>query len=120
MDTAPLEVIRIANREFREFSDRFSVAGMGLEQCLDASRRLGKVSLRLKQVERLIAQRLHTKQPEPGLDETLQEYGQNLKALKEIVENLESTLLARKTGMDNARARMNAADAWARSVRELS
>jgi len=115
-----LQVIRIANREFQDFAERFSEQDPAYGQYAEAARRLGKVSLRLKQVERVLARRAEGDQEEPELDQAVLEYGENLKALKKIVENLELMLLARKSRFEDARAHLQAANAWATSMRQIS
>ena len=120
MDVTLREIVRIANHELGDFIRRFSEQGRDHGKCLEAAKRLGKISLRLKQVERLLAERTKHRSEGAEIDRTILEYEENLKALRGIVEGLESTLLARRSRFEHTRAHLQAADAWARSVRQIS
>ncbi len=120
MNARLLDVVRIANREFRDFVATFSEQGPGHGQYAEAARRLGRVSLRLKQVERVLADGAKRHSEQAGAEQELLDYEQNLMALKRIVEGLESMLLERKSRFEDIRAHLHAANAWASSLHQIS
>jgi P2-related tail formation protein len=50
----------------------------------------------------------------------LLKYRDNLKALRGVMETLQFSLLAEKARLENVRANLQSACAWATSVREIS
>ena len=47
-------------------------------------------------------------------------YRENLKSLRSTMETLQFSLLAEKARLENVRANLQAARAWAKSLREIS
>ena len=115
-----LETLQSANREFQEFIEQVSEGGARAVETRGAMRRLVKVDLRLKHVSKCLASasKPYLKSPEAAYE--VLKYRENLKTLKGLMESLQFSLLAEKTRLDNVRANMQAARAWAESVRELS
>ena len=64
--------------------------------------------------------RWHSLAEAPEAAYQVMKYRENLKALKSIMEALQFSLLAEKARLENVRANMQAACAWAASVREIS
>jgi len=120
MDGEFLDVIRIANREFQEFIDQVSKDGARVVETRGAMRRLAKVDLRLKYVAKCLDSASKSCVEAPEAAYQVLKYRENLKALKNIMESLQFSLLSEKARLDNARANMQAACAWAASVREIS
>jgi hypothetical protein len=120
MDGEFLDVIRIANREFQEFIDLVSQDGAKVVETRGAMRRLSRVDLRLKHVGKCLDSASRSTVEAPDAAYQVLKYRENLKALKSIMENLQFALLSEKARLDNARANMQAACAWAASVREIS
>lgn len=120
MGTELLDVIRIANREFQEFIDQVSASGTKMVESRGAIRRLGKVNLRLQQVSRNLAARSRSAEPGPETAFEVLKYREILKTLHRVMETLQFSLLAEKARMENVRANMQAAHAWATSLREIS
>jgi hypothetical protein len=120
MTDEPLDTIRIANREFREFIDQVEQNGTKVVESRGAGGRLYKIDLRLQKVSHLLAadSRLSLQAPEAAFE--VLKYGENLKALRSVLQTLQFSLLAEKSRLENARANLQAACAWARSVREIS
>jgi hypothetical protein len=120
MNDELLGTIRTANREFQEFIDQVSQDGAKVVETGGAMRRLGKVDLRLKHVSQCLATLSQSSAEVPEAAHQVLKYRENLKALKGIMETLQFSLLAEKARLDNVRANMQAACAWASSVREIS
>lgn len=120
MNTRLLEVIRIANREIQELIDEVSQKGAKIVECRGALRRLGRLSLRLKQVDHYLA---GGPKPAAKLAESegeILEYKENLKALKTALETLQLSLAARKSHLENVRRNLEAASSWVASLRQTS
>jgi hypothetical protein len=117
-----LEIVRLANREFQAFIDEVEKNGAKVAKTPGAVRRLEKVAHRLNQVDGFLA---HRARPVPaGADSEYEilKYRENLKALKGIMETLQYSLLVEKSHIENTRANVNvqAASAWAQSLRQTS
>jgi hypothetical protein len=115
-----LDVIRIANREFQAFIDEFAQTGTRVVETRGAARRLEKVDIRLKQVSQCLSAGAGSAASERDAAYEVMKYRENLKALRNIIETLQFSLLAEKARLDNVRANMQAARAWAASVRDIS
>ncbi len=115
-----LDVMRIANREFQEFIDQVTQNGAQVVESRGAVRRLEKVDLRLQQVSRHLEAGSKSSALEPESAFEVLKYRENLKALRNVMETLQFSLLAEKARLENIRANMQAACAWAASVREIS
>src|SRR5208337_3827922 len=120
MNNELLDVIRIANREFQEFIDQVAEVGTKVVESRGAVRRLDKVDLRLKQVSQSLAANSRTSVGAPEVAYELLKYRDNLKALRGVMETLQFSLLAEKARLENVRANLQSACAWAMSVREIS
>jgi hypothetical protein len=115
-----LHAIRVANRDFQDFIEQFSKDGSKLVETRGAVRRLGKVDLRLKQVAQYLATATGTYAREPEAAYQVMKYRENLKALRTVIETLQFSLLAERARLEQIRANMQAASAWAASLREIS
>jgi hypothetical protein len=115
-----LAVIRIANREFQELSDLVSQDGTKVVESQGIVRRLKKVDVRSQQVSRYLAAASGLSEQAPESAFEILKYQENLKTLQRVLETLQFSLLAEKSRMENARANMQAAHAWATSLREIS
>jgi hypothetical protein len=115
-----LETLQSANREFQEFIEQVSEGGARVVETRGAMRRLVKVDLRLKHVSKCLASVSKSFLQSPEAAYEVLKYRENLKTLKGLMEGLQFSLLAEKARLDNVRANMQAACAWAESVRELS
>lgn len=112
-------VMRVANHEFQEFIDQVSQGGAKVLESGGGGRRLREVDLQLKQVAQCLADPRST--PPTAEDELeVLKYRENLKALKNALETLQFSLLTEKARLENVRANMQAACAWATSLREIS
>jgi hypothetical protein len=120
MNKELLDVIRTANREFQEFIDQVSQEGAKVVESRGAARRLEKVDLRLQQVSQYLATGSKSEAPESEAAYEVLKYRENLKALCKAMETLQFSLLVEKARLENIRANMQAACAWAASVRDLS
>jgi hypothetical protein len=120
MNNELLDIIRIANREFQEFIDQVAQNGARVVESRGAVRRLGKVDLRLKQVSEYLATGARASAEEPEAAYEVLKYRENLKILRNVIERLQFSLLAEKARLENVRANMQSACAWAASVREIS
>ena len=120
MGSELLNLVRIANREFQEFIEKVSKDGGKVVESRGAARRLEKLDLRLKEVAEYLdsARRSDAHHPEAAYQ--LMRYRENLKTLRTILETLQFSLLAEKARLDNLRASMQAACAWANSLRDIS
>jgi hypothetical protein len=120
MNNELLDIIRIANREFQEFIDQVAENGSKVVESRGAVRRLDKVDLRLKQVSQSLAANSRSSVGVPEAAYELLKYRDNLKALRGVMETLQFSLLAEKARLENVRANLQSACAWATSVREIS
>ena len=120
MNNELLDIIRIANREFQEFIDQVAENGSKVVESRGAVRRLDKVDLRLKQVSQSLAANSRSSVGAPEAAYELLKYRDNLKALRGVMETLQFSLLAEKARLENVRANLQSACAWATSVREIS
>ena len=120
MNNGLLDVIRIANREFREFINQVAENGAKVVESRGAAHRLERVDLRLQQVSKFLAAGSRPSADAPEVALEILKYRENLKALRTTVETLQFSLLAEKARLENVRANMQAACAWAASLREIS
>ena len=120
MDDQLLGIVRIANREFQDFVDLASKNNAKVVAARGAIRRLEKVNHRLQQITQLLAAQPRSLEPTPDEAYQLLKYRENLKALHGVMETLQFTLLAEKARLENVRANMQAACAWAASLQEIS
>jgi len=120
MNNELLDILRMASREFQEFIDQVAQNGPKVVESRGAARRLDKVDLRLKQVAQYLAgeSRSAAKAPEAAYE--VLKYRENLKTLRNVMETLQFSLLAEKARLENVRANLQAACAWATSLREIS
>ena len=120
MGSALLDAIRKANQEFQDFIGQASESGGKVVVSRGAARRLQRINQRIQQVGRVFSAR------SPAAEWTAQElqqvvkYRDNLKSLRTVMETLQFSLEAEKARLENVRANMQAACAWAASVREIS
>jgi hypothetical protein len=120
MNNEMLDIIRIANREFQEFIDQVAQNGAKVVESRGAVRRLEKVDLRLKQVSKFLAAGSQSFAQAPEAAYEVLKYRENLKNLRAVMETLQFSLLAEKARLENVRANLQAACAWATSLREIS
>ena|SRR5271157_4683875 len=120
MNSELLDVIRIANREFQEFIDQVSQNGAKVVESRGAVRRLGKVDLRLKQVSKYLAGGSKSSASSPESAYEVVKYRETLKTLRSVMETLQFSLLAEKARLENVRANLLAARAWATSLQDVS
>jgi hypothetical protein len=115
-----LEIIRMANREFQEFIDEVAKNGAKVAKTRGAVRRLEKVAHRLSHVDGFLAQRAGPNLGGAESEFEILKYRENLKALKGVLETLQYSLLVEKSRIENTRANVQAASAWAQSLRQTS
>ena len=120
MKSELLDVVQVANREFQEFIGQFAQIGEKVVESRGAYRRLAKVNLRLKQIARYLAADFKPFAHSPEAAYELLKYRENLKTLRSLMETLQFSLLAEKARLENVRANLEAACAWATSLREIS
>jgi hypothetical protein len=120
MDNDFVEIIRAANREFQQFIDQVTESGAQVVESAGASRRLEKVDARLKQVSEHLASAVKESAQNPEAAYDLLKYRENLRTLRSVMETLNFSLLAQKARLENVRANMQSACAWATSLREIS
>jgi hypothetical protein len=120
MNSEFMDVIHIANREFQDFIDQVSENGAKVVETRGAMRRLAKVDLRLQSVSKCLAASSKSSVEAPEAAYEVLKYRENLKTLRNVMETLQFSLLAEKSKLENLRANMRAACAWAASVREIS
>ena len=120
MDKESADIIRTANREFQEFIDQVMQYGAKGVDSPRAIRRLEKVDVRLKQVSEILVSAIKASAREPEAAYELLKYRENLRSLRSVMETLQFSLLAEKARLENVRANMQSACAWARSLREIS
>jgi len=118
MNNELLDAVRTANREFQHFSEQVAQDGAKVVESRGAARLLAKVNLRLKEVAGNLATVRTSPEPETALE--ILKYRENLKALRNAMQTLQFSLLAEKARLENVRANMQAARAWAASVHDLS
>ncbi len=120
MNNELLDIIRIANREFQDFINQVAETGTKVVESRGAVRRLDKVDLRLKQVSQSLAANSRSSVGAPEAAYELLKYRENLKTLRGVMETLQFSLLAEKARMENVRANLQSACAWATSLRDIS
>lgn len=119
MNTEMLNAIRLANKEFQDFIEQVARHGEKIVESRGAMRRLGKVNLRLQEVSKLLAGSNPPVRAREAEFEVLK-YRDNLKSLRGVMETLQFLLLGEKARLENVRANLQAACAWAASLREIS
>ncbi len=120
MNNDLLDAIRLANLEFQEFIERVAKSGGKVAESRGAIQRLGRVDLRLKAVSKFLSAGVRPSAQASHAEFEVLKYRDNLKALRGVMETLQSSLLAEKARLGNARTNMQAACAWATSLREIS
>ena len=115
-----LKTVRIANREFEAFMEEVTREGANAMATRPAARRLERVNLRLKQVATHLAEGPGHPKPPLGTEYELFEYRDNLRRLRGTLQTLQFSLLAEKTRLENVRANLQSARAWAASLRDIS
>ncbi len=120
MTDEPLDIIRVANREFQEFIDQVAQNGAKVVESRGAVGRLDKINLRLQQVSKFLAGGSKSSLHAPEVACEVLKYGESLQALRSVMQTLQFSLLAEKSRLENARANLQAACAWATSLREIS
>ena len=120
MNDELLELMRTANREFLEFIDQVAEKGAKAVASRGAARRLEKVDLRLQQIGEYLGATPKSFAQKPEAAYEVLKYRDTLKALRGVMETLQFSLLAEKARLENAKANLQAACAWANSLREIS
>jgi hypothetical protein len=120
MGSELLDAVRIANREFQEFIDKASQDGAKVVESRGAARRLEKLDTRLKQISQHLDASSGFAAHEPEAAYQFMKYRENLRTLRSVLETLQFSLLAEKARLESLRANMQAACAWATSVRDIS
>ncbi|MGA2988099.1 MAG: hypothetical protein ABSG32_30320 [Terriglobia bacterium] len=120
MNNELLDIIRIANREFQEFVDHVAQNGAKVVESRGAVRRLDKVDLLLKHVSKFLTTDSRSSLQAPEAASEVLKYSENLKTLRSVMETLQLSLLAEKARLEKVRANLQAACAWATSLREIS
>lgn len=120
MDNELLDAIRIANREFQEFIEKVSEGGAKVVASRGALQRLCKLDQRLQQVGQQLDSASQVGAHHPEAAYQLMKYRENLKTLRTLLETLQFSLVAEKARLESLRANMQAACAWATSVRDIS
>ena len=118
MNNELLDAVRNANREFQQFIEQVAQVGTQVVAARGAARQLEKVNLRLQEVAQHLA--AVRKPPEPETAFELLKYRETLNALRNVMQTLQFSLLAEKARLENVRANLQAACAWATSLREIS
>lgn len=119
MRNPPLEALRLANREFPEFTEEICREIAKNAHSLGALRRLAKIHLHLRQVgASLPSTRALTNQPQAAYQ--TMKYRENLKSLRSALQTLQLALLTERNRLEQLRAHTEAASAWAASLREIS
>jgi len=114
------DIVRMANREFQEFIEEITKSDKKVAKTRGVVRRLEKVTRRLSQVNHYLTRRATPVLAQTESEYEILKYVENLKALKGILETLQSSLLIEKSHLETTRAKMRAADAWAQSLRQTS
>jgi len=120
MNSELMDVIQIANREFQEFIDQVAANGAKVVETRGAMRRLAKVDLQLQSVAKCLAASPKSSVEAPEAAYEVLKYRENLKTLRNVIETLQFSLLAEKGKLENLKANMRAARAWAAAVRDIS
>jgi DNA repair exonuclease SbcCD ATPase subunit len=120
MKTGLLGVTRIANLEMQELMDEVSQKGLKILESRGALGRLKRLVLRLRQVDRHLAEGRGSGAKLAEAESEVLRYEENLKALKAALETLQRSLLAQKSHLENIRANLGAASSWAASLRQTS
>lgn len=120
MNNELLDIMRTANREFQEFIDQVVQNGAKTVESPAAIRRLQKVDARLKQVSDHLVPPAKGSEQDPEVAYEFLKYRESLRTLRSVMETLQFSLLAEKARLENVRANMQSARAWATSLREIS
>jgi hypothetical protein len=116
MQNELLDIIRTANREFQEFIHH--VARNGLSH--DTLRRVEADNVRLRQFSAHLAVGARSARGAPEPANEFLSYMETLRTLRSTIGSLQSSLLAEKVRLDNIRANLRSARAWAASLRGIS
>lgn len=120
MNNAALDMLRTTNREFQEFIDLVTRNGPKAVASRGGTRRLGAISQRLKQVGEHLGSESSAMLQAPETRLELRRYAENLRTLRSVMQTVQLTLLAEKGRLENARVNLQAACAWASSLRQIS
>jgi hypothetical protein len=120
MNNELLHIVRIANREFQEFIGQVSEKGAKVVESRGTVRRLEKISLRLAQVSQHLDTGSRSSAQTGEAASEILKYRENLKTLGTVMETLHFSLLAEKARLEQVRGSLQAAGAWAASLRETS
>jgi len=120
MDNTLLDVIRTANREFRNFFEEISRTDISVMKSSSAPGRIEKIGRRLEQVGEILARTPRVSDlPSDGSRE-IAKYEENLKQLRTSLESIQYSLLVERSHLENVRANLRAASAWAASLKETA
>jgi len=120
VEPTPLEKLRLANREFREFVEEVSKHGASPGQPRLALGRIEHISATLVQVGQHLKQALRTPEHSEEFRRELQQYEERLREMKGVLERLQYSLLVERARMQEIRAHLEAASAWAAPLRQTS
>ncbi len=120
MNNELLNTIRLANKDFQDFIEQVAQKGEKVVESRGAVRRLGKVNLRLNEVSKSLSTGFRPPAQAREAEYEVLKYRDNLKTLRGVMETLQFSLLAEKARLENVRANLTAARAWATSLREIS
>ena len=119
MEGASFDILRIANKEIRNFIDEASSQPGKAVESRWAIRRLEKVAKRIQQAGKVLDQKRPFLGRTPTEAEFL-EYAETLRKLGALLEGLQHSLLVERSQLGNIRANLECASSWAASLRELS
>jgi hypothetical protein len=120
MDNELLDLVRIANREFQEFIGQVTLKGAKALESPGGVRRLEKIHLRLAQISQHLATLSKSPPRKAEAAYAVLKYRETLKTLGAVLETLHFSLLAEKSRLEQVRGNLQAASAWAKSLREIS
>jgi HPt (histidine-containing phosphotransfer) domain-containing protein len=120
MPTTLLNLIRIANREFRDFFEEVSRVATGVERPSVAFVRIQQVARRLEQVGKLLERPLRLADWTGFAGREIAEYQENLRRLRNALETIQYALLAERSHLQNVWANLQAASAWAATLKQTS
>ncbi len=120
MNNELLNVLRSANREIQEFIDEILPMGAKAVESRGVAQRLEKVDRRLKQISYCLAALSRAAAQDPEAAGEVRKYRENLEALRTTLGKLQFSLCAEKARLESVRTNMQAARAWAVSLREIS
>ena len=112
------DVLRIADKEIRDFIEEASSRGDGMLEPRWAVRRLEKIDRRLDQVGKLLRRERHRADRRTSASVMLQ-HVETLKGLRALLESSQGPLLAERARLENIRTNLESASSWAASLRGL-